>query len=146
MAEPKIEATPYGRQGETPLRPYTVNRIPLSSWRSRHSVTVPFPRHGRRPFTLPTLDSILSLYSSSEPVVWTAGSESLARLNGETGELLFAGGGPDEQMTFVRRFQTPIAVNGRIFVAADNELLRLHHTVNLRVKCGAGMAFQWRRC
>ena len=25
-------------------------------------------------------------------------------------------------MTFVRRFQTPIAVNGCIFVAADNEL------------------------
>jgi len=25
-------------------------------------------------------------------------------------------------MTFVRRFQTPIAVNGRIIVAADNRL------------------------
>lgn len=28
----------------------------------------------------------------------------------------------DEQMSLVRRFQTPIAVNGRIFVAADNRL------------------------
>lgn len=62
---------------------------------------------------------------SSEPIVWTAGSESSNRLHaysGETGEVLFDGGGPAEQMTLVRRFQTPIAVNGRIFVAADNEL------------------------
>ena len=62
---------------------------------------------------------------NSEPVVRTAGSESSNRLhafNGETGEVLFNGGGPDEQMSLVRRFQTPIAVNGRIFVAADNEL------------------------
>jgi hypothetical protein len=62
---------------------------------------------------------------SSEPIVWTAGSESSNRLhafNGETGELIFAGGGPDEQMSLVRRFVTPIAVNGRILVAADNEL------------------------
>src|SRR5262249_12204701 len=62
---------------------------------------------------------------SSEPIVWTAGSESSNRLhayNGETGELIFAGGGPDEQMGLLRRFQTPFAVNGRILVAADNEL------------------------
>ena len=61
----------------------------------------------------------------SEPVVWTAGSEGSNRLhafNGETGEVLFAGGGQDEQMSLVRRFQTPIAVNGRIFVAADDRL------------------------
>jgi uncharacterized protein (TIGR03437 family) len=62
---------------------------------------------------------------TAEAVVWTVGSESTNRLqafNGETGEVLFAGGGQPEQMSFVRRFQTPIVVNGRIFVAADNEL------------------------
>jgi hypothetical protein len=62
---------------------------------------------------------------SSEPVVWSVGSEGTNRLqafNGETGAVLFSGGGTDEQMTLVRRFQTPIAVNGRIFVAADGEL------------------------
>jgi hypothetical protein len=61
----------------------------------------------------------------SEPVVWTVGSEGTNRLhafNGGTGEVLFAGGGQDEQMSLVRRFQTPIAVNGRIFVAADDRL------------------------
>jgi hypothetical protein len=62
---------------------------------------------------------------TSEPIVWTAGAEFTDRLhafNGETGEVLFSGGGPDEQMSSIRHFQTPIAVNGRIFVAADNEL------------------------
>lgn len=61
----------------------------------------------------------------SEPIVWTVGSEGSNRLhafNGETGEVLFGGGGKDEQMTLVRRFQTPIVVNGRIFVAGDNRL------------------------
>jgi hypothetical protein len=62
---------------------------------------------------------------SSEPVVWTVGSESSNRLhafNGVTGEVLFAGGGQDERMSLVRRFQTPIVVNGRVFVAADDKL------------------------
>jgi hypothetical protein len=62
---------------------------------------------------------------TSEPIVWTAGADFTDRLhafNGETGEVLFSGGGPDEQMSPIRHFQTPIAVNGRIFVAADNEL------------------------
>jgi outer membrane protein assembly factor BamB len=61
----------------------------------------------------------------SQPVVWSVGSENSNRLqafNGETGEMLFAGGGAAEQMNFVHRFQTPIVVNGRIFVAGDNEL------------------------
>jgi hypothetical protein len=62
---------------------------------------------------------------SSEPIVWTPGAEASNRLHaydGETGELLYSGGGPDEQMSSIRHFQTPIEVNGRIFVAADNEL------------------------
>jgi hypothetical protein len=57
--------------------------------------------------------------------VWTIGAEMTNRLyayNGETGDPLFDGGGSDEQMTLVRRFSTPIAVNGRIIVAADNQL------------------------
>ncbi len=61
----------------------------------------------------------------SEPVVWVVGAESSNRLeglDGETGKVIFAGGGPDEQMSLVRRFQTPIAAKGRIFVASDDEL------------------------
>jgi hypothetical protein len=62
---------------------------------------------------------------TSEPIVWSVGAESSNRLyafNGETGAVLFAGGGPEEQMSVVRRFQTPIAVDGRLVVAADQEL------------------------
>jgi hypothetical protein len=61
----------------------------------------------------------------SEPIVWTVGTESSNRLHGydgETGEVLFAGGGPDEQMSRVQNFQTPIVVNGCIFVAANNQI------------------------
>lgn len=62
---------------------------------------------------------------SSQPVVWTIGAEGTNRLyayNGETGDPLFTGGGVNEQMSQVSRFQTPIAVNGRIIVAADDKL------------------------
>ncbi len=62
---------------------------------------------------------------SSEAVVWTTGAEVSKRLHGydgENGELLFDGGGETEQMTDLSPFQTPIAVNGRIFVATFNEI------------------------
>jgi hypothetical protein len=61
----------------------------------------------------------------SEAIVWTVGAGSSNRLHafdGETGQVLFAGGGPDEQMTRVQNFQTPIVVNGRIFVAANDRI------------------------
>jgi hypothetical protein len=61
---------------------------------------------------------------TSESVVWIVGAEGCNCLNaydGETGLLLYSGQGSD-QMSFVRRFQTPIVANGRIFVAADNQL------------------------
>jgi hypothetical protein len=66
-----------------------------------------------------------SVDGSSQPIVWSVGSESTNRLqgfNGETGQVIFAGGGPLEQMGSVHRYQTPIVVNGRIFVAGDTEL------------------------
>lgn len=62
---------------------------------------------------------------TSEAVVWTVGtglSNRLHAFNGETGATLFAGGGPDEQMASVQNFQTPIEVNGRVFVAANNRM------------------------
>ncbi len=62
---------------------------------------------------------------SSEAVVWTTGAEISKRLHGydgETGEVLFDGGGAAEQLTDLAPFQTPIAVNGRIFVATWYEI------------------------
>jgi outer membrane protein assembly factor BamB len=61
----------------------------------------------------------------SDSIVWTVGAEYTNQLHGynaETGELLFAGGGPDEHMGNVRHFQVPIVAGGRIFVAGDEEL------------------------
>jgi uncharacterized repeat protein (TIGR01451 family) len=75
--------------------------------------------HGRGAPIVTTTDGL------SEPVVWTIGAEGTNRLyayNGETGDRLFDGGGSDELMTFIQRFSTPIAVNGRIIVAADGRL------------------------
>jgi hypothetical protein len=60
---------------------------------------------------------------TSEPVVWSVSAETanlLHAFSGETGDELYSSA-PGE-MSFVRRFQTPIAVNGRIIVAADNRL------------------------
>ena len=82
--------------------------------------------HGRGAPIVTTTDGL------SEPVVWTIGAcdvlpcgdgtNRLYAYNGETGDPLFSGGGQDEQMPIVRRFQTPIAVNGHILVATDNQL------------------------
>jgi hypothetical protein len=62
---------------------------------------------------------------SSEALVWTVGAGGDNRLrafDGDTGAEVFSGGGPDEQLSDIRQFQTPIAVGGRIVVACDNEL------------------------
>ena len=62
---------------------------------------------------------------TSNAMVWTVGAgytNQLHAFDGDTGQIIFSGGGPDEQMGNVQHFQVPIEVNGRIFVAADNEL------------------------
>src|SRR5262249_45950577 len=62
---------------------------------------------------------------TSNAIVWSVGAEGDSRLrgfDGDTGRVIFAGGGPLEAMSFIRRFQTPIAARGRIFVAADSQL------------------------
>lgn len=59
----------------------------------------------------------------SEPVLWTISANRMRAFDAETGEVLFDGGGPDDIMGAVLRgFNSPIAVNGRIFVAGDNQL------------------------
>jgi len=55
--------------------------------------------------------------------VWWVSAESGNKLfgfNGDTGAMVFGGGGADEQMMAVNRFQTPIVAKGRIFVAGSN--------------------------
>jgi hypothetical protein len=63
----------------------------------------------------------------SESLVWSLGiggdgTERLFAWNGENGTLVFAGGGPGDSVTGMHAYTTPIAVNGRVFVAGDNQL------------------------
>jgi hypothetical protein len=58
-------------------------------------------------------------------VVWGLGAGSSDRLrafDGDTGQVLFDGTGAQNAMQNLRRYQTPIAAKGRIFVAGDNAL------------------------
>ena len=56
-------------------------------------------------------------------IVWAAGSDGRLRgYNGETGAVIFNGGGANELMTGIRSFNTGIAARGRIYYAADNRV------------------------
>ncbi len=53
-------------------------------------------------------------------VVWTLGAEGDQKLHGfdaDTGKEIFAGGGPGDAMSGLKRFSAPIAAKGRIFAA-----------------------------
>lgn len=61
----------------------------------------------------------------ANPIVWIVGAEGSNRLHGfraDTGAAVFAGGGAAEAMTEVRRFQAPIVVGGRLYVASDQHV------------------------
>jgi hypothetical protein len=61
----------------------------------------------------------------SNPVVWIVGAEGDNRLHGfkgDTGEPLFTGGGSAEQMAGLHHFQTLIAAEDRLYVAADGRI------------------------
>jgi hypothetical protein len=60
----------------------------------------------------------------SEAVVWAVGSTSnrLHGFDGDTGAVVFAGGGAGDVINGVQQLNSPIAVNGRIVVGANNAL------------------------
>ena len=62
---------------------------------------------------------------TANPIVWAIGAEGDQRLHGydgDTGAVVFAGGGAGDAMASTSRFITPIVAKGRIFVAADGQL------------------------
>ncbi len=62
---------------------------------------------------------------TSNPIVWAVGAEGDQRLHGydgDTGAVVFAGGGAGDAMASTSRFITPIVAKGRIFVAANGQL------------------------
>jgi len=75
--------------------------------------------HGRGSPIITTTDG------RANAIVWIVGAEGSNRLQGfraDTGASLFGGGGAAEAMSQVRRFQAPIAIDGRLFVAADDHV------------------------
>jgi len=61
----------------------------------------------------------------ANPIVWILGAEGDGRLHGyrgDTGEPLFAGGGPGDALTGLRHFPTLLAAGNRLYVGADGRL------------------------
>lgn len=68
---------------------------------------------------------VTSTDGTNNVIVWGIGSEGDQRLHGfdgDTGAPVFTGGGANELMAGTRRFNTGIAVAGRIYLASDNRV------------------------
>lgn len=62
---------------------------------------------------------------SNNIIVWVVGTEGDQKLhgfNGDTGAVVYSGGGANELMSGTHRFSTAIAARGRIYVANDNKV------------------------
>jgi hypothetical protein len=64
---------------------------------------------------------------TNNAIVWVVGSESggdqrLHGYNGDTGAVVYAGGGANELMTNTRKWNTGIVARGHIYFAADNKV------------------------
>jgi Cohesin domain/Dockerin type I domain len=90
-----------------PTNPPTITTLPSVSQNGRGS-----------PFVT-TTDGV------NNAIVWAVGAESTHRLmgyNGDTGAIVYGGGGTNELMTGDRRFNTGIAARGSIYFAGDNKV------------------------
>ena len=68
---------------------------------------------------------VTSTDGTNNAIVWLVGSEGDQKLhgyNGETGAVIFKGGGTNELMSDTRRFNTGIVAHGRIYIANDNKV------------------------
>ncbi|HZR15734.1 MAG TPA: hypothetical protein VFE51_00280 [Verrucomicrobiae bacterium] len=68
---------------------------------------------------------ITSTDGTNDVLVWGLGAgrdQQLHAFDGDTGAVVYSGGGAAEIMSGTRRLSTAIAANGRIYVAADNLL------------------------
>jgi outer membrane protein assembly factor BamB len=91
----------------TPTSPPTIQSVWTNSYNGRGS-----------PFATST-------DSSNNVIVWVVGNEGDQQLhgfNGDTGAVVYSGGGPNELMSGTHRFSTAIAARGRIYVANDNRV------------------------
>ena len=68
---------------------------------------------------------VTSTDGTTNATVWVVGSEGDQRLhgyNGDTGAVVYAGGGANELMTGTRKWNTGIEARGRIYLANDNKV------------------------
>src|SRR5438128_4666474 len=68
---------------------------------------------------------ITTTHGTNNVIVWVAGVQGDQRLhgyNGDTGAVIYAGGGASELMTGTRRWNTGIVARGRIYSGADNKI------------------------
>ena len=66
---------------------------------------------------------VTSTDGTNDVIVWAAGSDGRLRgYNGDTGTVIFAGGGASDLMSGTRSFNTGIAARGRIYYACDNKV------------------------
>ena len=63
---------------------------------------------------------------TNNTIVWVVGSGSgdqrLYGYNGNTGAIVYAGGGPNELMANTRKWNTGVVARGRLYFAADNKV------------------------
>src|SRR5439155_3352876 len=62
---------------------------------------------------------------TNNPIVWVVGAEGDHRLhgyNGDTGAVIYAGGGNNELMTGDRKWNSVMVARGSIYVANDNKV------------------------
>jgi hypothetical protein len=72
-----------------------------------------------------TAPFVTSTDGTSNPIVWAYGHGANQRLfgyNGETGAVIFAGGGANDTISGTRTFNTGIAARGRIYIVGDNKV------------------------
>src|SRR5438094_2809965 len=68
---------------------------------------------------------VTSTDGTNNVIVWVAGGGGDGRLhafNGDTGAVVYAGGGTNEMMTGTRKWNTGIVARGRIYYPADNKI------------------------
>src|SRR5262245_57107862 len=68
---------------------------------------------------------VTSTDGTNNVIVWVAGGGGDGRLhgyNGDTGAVVYAGGGANETMTGTRKWNTGIVARGRIYYPADNKI------------------------
>ncbi len=66
---------------------------------------------------------------SSNAIVWVVGTQGDNRLHGydaDTGAVLYAGGGPADQMGVVQHFNTPLVARGWLYVGGDGKVYGFH--------------------